>query len=409
MTSASKTEREIDGYQHKIAGWDFLCLAILTTVGLWFSMDSNLDYISNLPHGDREFYINMAMHPPSILDGIVSPYAQRPLPSLLVWGGIKISNLSLSQVFLIFNHSIFIIFLPLVYYALRSCHVPLEIALGTSLFCGISFWPVTNYLVDIYYACDALTYPLSLIMIMLTIKRKLLPLFIVSVLGVMTRQQLFILAFFSFSFLYFEEKTPQALISLVLILIIFSTLTLMIGENGVSILAKHSVLRIFNFGDTIKGIIRTKLPIMFSPFLLLLICLPVQTISYMKEYWWVTFFALITIMQPLFSYEITGFFDSQRLSMMGVWLFFILAGLLLRDNLKTRWAKWVYAGLPLLYGTEHLNILKHAYPSPLGHRAVMNIIILLLILIDIHGRRRYNKGKSVSVYRLDIQRNRSIC
>ena len=249
--------------------WDLMCLTILALMGLWFSMDSNLDYISNLPHGDMEFYVNMAMHPPIIFDSIVSPYAQRLLPSLLVWGGTKFFGLSLSQGFLILSHSVFIIFLPLVYYALRSCRVSLEIAFGTSLFCGISFWPIINNLVNIYQACDALTYPLSLIMIMLTIRRKLLTLFIVSVLAVMIRQQLFVLAFLSFSFLYIEEKRLLSLIYLVLILIIFSILTLFIGVNGGSILARHTVLRLFDINDVIGGIIKTKLPIMFSPFFLL--------------------------------------------------------------------------------------------------------------------------------------------
>ena len=76
---------------------------------------------------------------------------------------------------------------------------------------------------------------------------------------------------------------------------------------------------------------------------------------------------------------------------MGIWPFFIAAGLLLRDLLKNRWSLWIFFVLPLFYGTEHLSILEHAYPSPIGHRIIMNGFILVLVLFDMYDHRRSNK------------------
>ena len=159
------------------------------------------------------------------------------------------------------------------------------------------------------------------------------------------------------------------------------------GTDGTGGLAKHTIYKLLNLDVAAKRFIRTNLPIMFSPFLLVLLCFFRRTFSYMKKYWWVSLFAVITIIQPLLSFEFTEIFDAQRLIMMGGWPFFLLAGLLLRDILESRWVTWVYFVLPFFYGTKHLNILEHAYPSLVGHRIIMNGIILALIFLETHYRK----------------------
>jgi len=277
---------------------------------------------------------------------------------------------------------------------MRTCSVPSQIALGVSLFCGISFWPVTSSLVNFYQACDGMFYPVCAVMMILTLRHNRFSLLIVSLMAILIRQQAFVLAILSFVHLYLKTKDRKSLIYIGFIVVGFGLLTHYAGTAGAQNLAKHTVFRIFDIASAARGVIQTKLPIMFSPFLLLLICYFKRTYRYMLRYWWATLFAMITILQPLLSFDITGVFDAQRLIMMGVWPFFILAGLLLRDTLKSRWAKWTFLILPLLYGTEHLNILKHAYPTVLGHRIIMNGIILALILLDLYYRRQSRRGAS---------------
>jgi len=374
--------------------WDTYCLALLILIGVWFSIDADLDYTVNLPVGDREFYINMALYPPTAFKEMPAIYAQRFLPSLLVWIGVKFFGLTFSQGFLLLSYSSFMLFLPLVYYLLRSCSVPLRISFGTSVFCGISFWPVTSSLVNFYQACDAMMYPIVVFMIILALRRKTWMLFFVSILAVLVRQQFFVLAILSFIHLYIETRDRFLLVYLSVIIVCIGMLIKFAGTDGAGGLAKHTIYRLFDLDVAVKGIIRTRLPIMLSPFLLLLICFFRKTCTYMKKYWWISLFAIITIIQPLFSFEFTGIFDAQRLIMMGVWPFFLLAGLLLRDLLKNRWTIWVYFALPLCYGTEHLNILEHAYPSMVGHRIMMNGIILALVLLDLFYNRQIDQRGS---------------
>ena len=54
---------------------------------------------------------------------------------------------------------------------------------------------------------------------------------------------------------------------------------------------------------------------------------------------------------------------------------------------------WTYAALPLLYGTKHLTHLKHTYPCLIGHRSVMNVVILLLVAAEIWWLRRRSEAR----------------
>ena len=364
---------------------DLLCLAALVAMCAWFIFDSTV--LPPTLRQDNRRYIPMAEDPSAFFqaDNVA---AQRVLPSLLVWCGTRLLGLTVVEGFRILSGASYLAFLALFYVALRRGRAPTPIAFATTIFCGTCYWPMTYSLSNIYQACDAMAYPLALVMIALTIRRRTFALLAVSLLAAMTRQQLFVLACLCLFSLRVETNDRRALPCLLVILMFFGALISFTGEGG---LAAHTVLRIFDLRAFARGFRETRFPVIFTPFLLLLMLCARETIGYVRKYWWVALFALVTMAQPLLAFGRTGPSNAQRLAMMGAWPAFWLAGLLLRDRLKSRWAMSIYVLLPLLYGTRHLTHLEHTYPSPVGHRSVMNVIIALLVLAEM-CRRRLSTG-----------------
>lgn len=392
MSGVSAQAARLDDSRPGVAlnRWDVLCLAALVAVGVWFALDSVI--VPATMRQDNLQYILMAQDPGAFF-WVGSIYAQRVLPPLLVWCGTKLFGLSVAQGFRLVCAASYIAFLTLFYLVLRRGRAAVPIAWGTALFSGICFWPMTYSMGNIYQACDAMTYPFGLAIVALTLRRKLVALVIVSVLAVMTRQQLFVLACLAFVALYVQTRDRRALAGLAAIVFFFAMLVGYAGlGGGASTIAGHTVLRALDFRAVARGLVETKFPVMFTPFLLVLICFGRQTLGYIRKYWWAALFAVITVAQPLVAFPITGPSNAQRLAMLGAWLAFWPAGLLLRDCLRTRWAMWVYAALPLLYGTRHLTHLKHAYPCPLGHRTVMNGVLLLLVLVELHRHKEPDRA-----------------
>ena len=372
--------------------WDFACLAALVAIGVWFAIDSVI--VPAAMRQDNLQYIPMAESPAAFF-WVGCIYAQRALPPLLVWCGTKLFGLTVGQGFRLLCAASYISFLTLFYVVLRRGRAAVSIALGTTLFCAICFWPMTYSLGNIYQACDAMAYPFALAMIVLALRRKLLALVVVSLLAAMTRQQLFVLACLAFVALYVETRDRRAIAGLAVVVAFFGLLVAYAGRGeGAMGIAGHTVLRIFDFRAVARGLVETKFPVMFTPFLLLLVLFGRRVMGYIRTYWWVALFAAVTMAQPLIAFPITGPSNAHRLAMLGAWLAFWPAGLLLRDALIGPWARGLYAALPLLYGTRHLTHLRHAYPCPLGHRTVMNVVVLLLVLAEMYRQKRRHRGSA---------------
>ncbi len=360
---------------------DLACLFALCVMALWFAVDSNV--VPPPVEMDGVNYVAAAKDPRWFfcMPGI---HAQRVLPPLLVWVGTKSLGLSVVDGFRGLSAASYMIFLCLLYGSLRHGGVRRLVALGTTVFCGISFWPMTYSLGNVYQACDAMAYPLGLLMVVFALKRKPGALFIASALGVLTRQQLAVLAVAAFIALYLDTRDRRALAYMAGVVALFAVAVAYLGRgDGAAGLAGHTVLELSHVKTALRAAVETKLPIMFTPFLLLFAFCWREAAQYAIKYWWVTLYAAATVVQPLFAMEMTGVSNAQRLGMMGVWPAFWVAGLLVEGRLKSRWGAWVYVALPLLYGTRHLTHLRHTYPSPVGHRTVMNVIVLALVLAEV--------------------------
>ena len=71
----------------------------------------------------------------------------------------------------------------------------------------------------------------------------------------------------------------------------------------------------------------------------------------------------------------TGPDNAARLAMIGLWPALLFGGLIVGRNVqRTGWAT-VFILSPLLYGTKHLVSFDAGWPSPLGHRIAVNVLL----------------------------------
>jgi len=355
---------------------DMLFIVLLAGIIAWFIF--NASYIGRNPTFDMNSYIKLAENPISFSDrSIPGIHAQRIFGPILVWCLKNVLSISIDTAFRIVSDFSFVAFVFLFYSILRGAKVVPMIAFGTTVFSMISCWPATYSLANIYQVCDAMTYPLMLIMIILTVKRKINALFLVSMAGVLTRQPLFVMAFCSFLYLYTQDRKWRNILYFVFIAILFLYTSLFAGYKALDGLLCCMVTN-GKFSNILIGIKETQLPLLFSPFLL--IFFNKDIFGYVKKYWWVALYAIIVIGSPFYIYFETLQQNVVRQIFQGIMPTFLLAGLLLNDTLKQFRVKLIYCILPFAYGLLHLSFIKNTYAPLVGHRYVMIFIMFLLVL-----------------------------
>ena len=355
---------------------------LLGGLAMWLAADS----VVSQPFGDAVHYLAMAREP-STYGEVPGRYAQRALPSLVVWMESRLFGWNAAQGFQMLSAVAFQVFLLLFYVALRGWGVSRGVAFGTAVFMAISAWPVPYSLGNIYQACDALAYPVGLLVIMAAVADAPVVAAAAGIAGVAVRQQLFVLAFGALTYGYLRSRRRIWLAGAAGVVATLGLLVTTGGQGGAADLWAHTGAHVLRVDSFLEGVIDTRLPVLLSPFLLLLVADARRLLRWAVRYWWVAVYVVVSVSQPLFAYDlVAGPSNAQRLAMIGIWPLFLAAGLRLDRLLTTEWARRVYIALPVLYGTNHLVSLQTTYPSPLGHRSVMNIVIVLLVLADRRAR-----------------------
>ena len=352
------------------------CLALLALAS-WLTLASPV-LPPTIPM-DAASYLAMA-DDPGALFRVAAIHAQRPLPPLLVWG---LGHLGVEPAvgFHLLSASAFHLFLPFFFLALRAAGAGPSIAFGTAVFLAVSAWPVPYALSNVYQACDALAYPLGLaIVVGVALGRPGLTT-AAALAGAATRQQLVLLGVAALLEGYRRSGRRAWLVGAALVASLFATLVLTVGDGGGASRWSHTGAVAGRLGTAVRATLETRLPVLLSPFLLLLLVDARAVARYAAREWWVALYAVAAVVQPLLAFSSTGASNAVRLAMLGVWPAFLLAGLRLEERwLTARWARWVYVALPLTYGTAHLVSVGTTWPSPVGHRAVVNLLVLALCL-----------------------------
>ena len=327
---------------------------------------------------DNVSYLRLAADPFAFGD-VAGIHAQRPLPCWIVYVLTRLSPLSPTAAFRTVSGLSYLAFLALVYISFRIHAGRAVTALTGTLFCAISGWPITYSLSNVYQACDAMAYPLSLSFILASVHRKHRTATVLGILGTLTRQQLFLLAILGHLASWKATGNRRLFGSIAITGVVFTLLITATGQRGAVSLWGHTAGKILNVDDALKALWDTRAIVLISPFAGVLLAYPRMVLQYTLRHWWIAAFVVISTLQPMFAIHITGTSNAVRLAMLGLWPVLWLGARITDRNLTQTWARVLYLLLPLLYGTAHLVSQQAVYPSPLGHRAVCNLLLIAIL------------------------------
>ena len=206
---------------------DVLPAFLLWGLAMWLAADSVVFAL----FGDGVAYLAMAQDPTTYGE-VQGKYAQRVLPSLVVWMQSRLFGWDAAQGFQMLSAVAFQAFLLLFYVALRGRDVSRGVAFGTAVFMAISAWPVPYSLGNIYQACDALAYPLGLLVIMATVVGAPVVAVAAGIAGVAVRQQLFVLALGALTYGYLRSRRRIWLAGAAGVVATFGLLVITGGQGG---------------------------------------------------------------------------------------------------------------------------------------------------------------------------------
>lgn len=354
------------------AAYALFLIAVLVAIGAWSPVSpptmpqDNLQYLAIARDLSEYFHVG----------GI---YAQRVVPCALVWGLSRTGLCDVVTGFWAVSFAAIGTYLVGTYFSFRRAGLTQAIATSAALYLLIGSWPLVYGLSNVYQACDALAYPLGLAYILaIRAHRNWLALLIGAV-ALGCRQQLLILVVLGEVSQYWTTRRRCWLAGAGIHIMLFSLLVATAGEQtaGGGLIA-HTVVWLLSWKSALRGLSASRLPLLLSPYLLVF-CLDWRTVGgYVIRYWWVAVYGLVTALQPVFAFEITGPENTARLAMFGLWPAVFLGGVLVGRNVRsTRWAP-VFVISPLLYGTNHLVSFTAGWPSPLGHRIAANVLVAVI-------------------------------
>jgi hypothetical protein len=344
-------------------------LALIRTV--------TLDPVPFLADQDMASYREMAIHPGSYFAGLPPHHAQRVLPSLAVWLLGAMFDMSPDAGFrLVSGLGIAVAHMGL-FQISRRLGVCALMSLATVLLAALSQWPVTYPLRNVWQACDAWTFALAALMVLMTLERRWLALSICVAAAVFVRQNLPILGVSALLHLALSSRSSKPLLGAAAAVALFALNTMLAGGGAGGALFKHLAGDLIRPQVMLQQFFDTSLDGLFLPLLPLLL-LPVALNS-LKEQWWVLVFSLATIGQALLVAELGGVENTQRLVMPAIWILAPCAGLAAQRLFQGAALQTLYALTPATLALSRLvwdgTPLQHWH----NYRAMPAIFLALLI------------------------------
>ncbi len=269
-----------------------------------------------LPDHDCQTYIAMAHSIASA--GLIPHHAVRILPPLLAHG-LHDLGLSLHDGFLLIVTCSLLATFYLVYrLCLQVCREPI-LAFIASLTLFVWHWGMLIPLKTPYQACDAMVYLFIMATVYCMRGKHLWPLFFISLLGILTRQSCFVLAFFATLQLFVTTRRPLVLMHLVLIVFTYGVLTHLYQSEqalAASVMpsAQYVSLAFWHYVLKDSHVIFLLLP--FIPWLI--VGWKNLRHSFQKS-WYLLCYGLVVSLQPLAAYEMVGYHNFVRLALQGLW------------------------------------------------------------------------------------------
>lgn len=213
-----------------------------------------------------------------------------------------------------------------VYWVLRKFKQAPWVALAFALLSLAPHHAMRISLQLVYQSCDMMTYVFTLGIIYCSLKKQVEGIFVLSLLGIFTRQNLFVLGELSLLYCFCKEMKIKTAGYAVLLGIGYAGLQIYYHASGVFSDLLNPPPGYFTFSHLFQifiesGLIELVLPIV--PFLLISFK---SLCTFFKQYWHLAIYMAIVVGQPMLGYHLTGN-NFQRLALQGVWVLFLACAL----------------------------------------------------------------------------------
>lgn len=282
-----------------------------------------------LPDFDCNAYISMVNsleYNPKLL----GHHAMRILPSFLA-SVLHQLGWSIAHAFRILSDGAYLLFAGLLFWVLRQWRLSSELAFAVALLCLASHYAIKIPLKLVYQTCDMLTYPLSLMMIYFSLKKEALKLFLLALLGVITKQTLFLLGMLSLVYCFVQIKTKRSLLYVFLLCLSYFGLQSYYHANEIVASHVRPPEDFFSVSHIIWIINDSKVIELFIPLLPFLLLYFKTICTFLLRYWHIGSSIVVLLGQPILAYHLTGN-NFLRLALQGVWLLYPILALVLREQ-----------------------------------------------------------------------------
>lgn len=334
---------------------------------------------------------------------VLPHHAMRILPSLFVKIFVTILGISIEHSFNLLSGLSYLVF-SLGFYFILNKIIKLKSApkpdanlftLSLTLVTMASHHAIIQALVNIYQSTDALTYPFVLFMFYFTYcKKQFHWVFILTLLGLITRQNLFFMGELCLIYGLFTHKK-----------------VINIGYIGVAALTYHFIVRYYHAGGILLATITpeahffTVEHILFViqesgilnlviPILPLTLFVVKDSVKFYFNNWSLLLYSAITVGQPFLAYHLTGA-NFERIAMQGVWPLYLISGILFYKRYLNHKNNIIISFVLGLYASALLLIMKFspaiAEPIRLNLAILCSMILLALTLFQKYKATKMSK------------------
>jgi len=294
---------------------------------------------------------------------IAGHHAMRILPSLIA-GVLEWIGLPLELAFRVLSGMGYAAFGLLTFWFLRKFNLRPLVALGFTLLCLAAHPIIIMPLKLVYQTCDMWTYPLAVLMIYCSIKQQCKSLLLLSLLGILVRQNLFILGACSLLYCYIQSRQTRQLFYAGILVACYGALQSYYHATSTFSALLQPPEGFFTVSHLWFVITDSKILELFVPLLPFLVFYVKDLVLDLCRYWHITLYMAITAGQPLLGYHLTGN-NLTRLSLQGIFCLYLLAGI---ASVKHKWSSqqegllFAYAvAMYITWGTSSRLVIMAAF------------------------------------------------
>lgn len=264
---------------------------------------------------------------------VLPHHAMRILPSLIVSFLVKFLPINIETGFRLLSGTSYLVFSLSFYYVLNkmmSVNRPISkiYTLSITCICLASHHAMIQALVNVYQGTDALTYSIVLFMFYFTYYKKQFHwVFILTLIGIITRQNLFFMGVLCLLFGLVQHQKMMNLAYIGLAGLAYNWLVTYYHAQGALLMSITPESDFFSMNHLIYVIQDSGLLNLVIPILPLLLLVFKDLILFYVKNWFLLLFSAITVGQPFLSYHLTGN-NFERIAMQGVWPLYLITGVL---------------------------------------------------------------------------------